>query len=194
MIRILTVAKFVSVVFGAPWIFLLIGALLFKTGLKGQNGLILQLLLATFQLIIPAAFLFHSYVKGRIHDIDISKREERVIPLTIIVFSYAIALILTSFLGTPILLHLQLILFIAFLVNYIVTLFWKISLHMAVTVVGTILLNALFGWTLPILFLAIPLVFWSRYVLKKHTLGQLMAGLIVNLIILFVGLWYFGYV
>lgn len=54
----------------------------------------------------------------------------------------------------------------------VVTSFWKISLHTSMNTVGSILLNLLFGWNLPVIYLVVPIVLWARITLKRHTFIQ----------------------
>jgi hypothetical protein len=54
-------------------------------------------------------------------------------------------------------------------------------------------INFLFDWNLPLLYLTIPVIFWARLRLKKHTVSQLIMGIIVTTIVLLGGLGFFGY-
>lgn len=77
-----------------------------------------------------------------------------------------------------------------------ITYFWKISLHSGMTTIFVLMLIYLYGiekiW--PSFFL-IPLVFWSRIVLFRHTLAQLLGGIITACLVvlltylMFVGLF-----
>ena len=72
-----------------------------------------------------------------------------------------------------ILLAFAVILFVAF----IVTFFWKISFH-AIMITSLFISSIILGniYLEVFLFLMIFTVSYSRYVLKKHTIGQLIAG------------------
>ena len=79
-----------------------------------------------------------------------------------------------------------------FLTVFVITFFWKISLHMTVNTSGAILLNTLFhGAYLPVL-VVIPLIFWSRLYLKKHTPLQLLAGCGISAGVMLAALYMFS--
>lgn len=61
-------------------------------------------------------------------------------------------------------------------------LFYRISFHASINTSLFILLNHFTSWNYWFLFILIPVIGWSRYYLKKHTLFQLMAGAIVPII------------
>lgn len=75
----------------------------------------------------------------------------------------------------------------------LITYIWKISLHTMLNVTATILVNFLFGWTLPILYIFIPIIGWARYYHKHHTFLQVVIGAIVSGLITLGMLNYFGY-
>jgi hypothetical protein len=64
-----------------------------------------------------------------------------------------------------------------------VTLYWKMSIHVGGTS-GTIMIMVLLygqGW-IPV-FLFVPAVGWSRYVLEHHTVAQAAAGAIIGALV-----------
>ena len=65
----------------------------------------------------------------------------------------------------------------------VITLYWKISIH-AVGVIGPTMALSYAFWPWGLLFiLVLPPIVWSRYVLKKHTPAQLVAGALVGFVI-----------
>lgn len=90
--------------------------------------------------------------------------------------------------------NLFLTFFMLALISTAITHFWKISLHAAINTAGTILINFLFDWNLPFLYLLIPVVFWSRYVLKHHTATQLFFGSVVSGAFVLLAFYCFGYI
>lgn len=185
-------AKLVSLLFGAPWITFLIIMMLVKVHLPIKNAQTIRVILLTLQLGFPFAYIVYAYKKGIISSLDMTNRRERIRPLVVGIVSFALSLSITYTIGAVELLNLQIILFVALFINFLVTIFWKISLHMALAVNVAILLNYLFSWQLPYIYLVIPLIFWSRYVLQRHTSAQLIAGFVLNTIIVTGGLYYFG--
>jgi membrane-associated phospholipid phosphatase len=84
--------------------------------------------------------------------------------------------------------------FIAVVIFMIINHFWKISLHTAFITASAVVLILIYGagaaWTLFVL----PLVGWSRVVLKQHTLMQVIAGGLASAAIVLVVFWGFGLV
>ena len=187
-------AKLVSLFFGIPWLFTLIIVLLYKADLTQSQVVLLSGIFLIFNVIIPFLSLFYLYRSGRISDYDVTERDERFAPLTITMFSFLISLILTGLVGNDLIFEFSAIIFVILLVNLLITFSWKISLHMGINVASSILINALFDWKLPFLYLSIPLIYWSRYTLHRHSPRQLIGGLVISGGITVVGLRYFGYI
>lgn len=61
-----------------------------------------------------------------------------------------------------------------------VTLFWKMSMHVSGTSGTVMLITLLYGKQWIPLFLFIPVVGWSRYVLDHHTVAQAAAGAVIG--------------
>ncbi len=142
---------------------------------------ILVPVLLFFNIGIPFSAYNFLYKKKLISDVDITKREERYLLFGLTTAAFLISLILVYFLGNFEFFVLSLIMFIAALTLFIVTLKWKISGHMILNAAAITIMVYLFGpkmlWLLPI----IPLVGFARVYLKKHTLKQVIAGTIVGL-------------
>ena len=65
----------------------------------------------------------------------------------------------------------------------VITFYWKISIH-SVGVVGPSMALGIAFWPWGLLyFLLLPPIAWSRYVLRRHTPAQLIAGATVGFII-----------
>ncbi|MDO8610023.1 MAG: hypothetical protein Q7R95_05715 [bacterium] len=174
------IAQIISLLFGPIIIPLLLIIILFNSGLKNQQ--IFYLLPITLILLIgiPYGYIVYAIKNKSISDIDITKREQRFGVMLITIISAFISLISVYFLGNQLSFYLYLLIFIILVVNSLITLFWKISLHMTANIIMAIIINFLLHWQYPILFITIPLIFWSRLYLKKHTFMQLLVALILN--------------
>lgn len=95
--------------------------------------------------------------------------------------------------GNRLLLNIMLILIASLAILFIVTKYWKISLHTSLNTTGAILINFLFSWKLTFLYLSIPLIYWARLKLKRHSNKQLLAGIAITTAVSFLGLTIFGY-
>ncbi len=184
-------AKFISLALGPVvlWPATVI-IFLWKTNLPADKRLVLLPVLLLLQAVIPLAYVLLAFKHKKISDLDLTKRNERYTPLLITFICLLISLPFIYFLGNKTLVYLFALLSLLLLVNGFITLFWKISFHMALDTVFVLLVNYLFHWTLPILYLTIPLVFWSRLTLKKHTIAQLIGGLVLNGVIIMLFLKY----
>lgn len=190
------VAKAISIIFSPQvWLPVLLVTILLKSGLTAEQLRTLFPVLFIFQIAVPVAAVFIGVRLKIITAWDIPNKEERYFFFLIIFASYAISGILIYFLGNQLLLHLILILLalILLLATYTYC-FGKISLHTAINTVAVLLVNFLFEWSLPLLYLLVPIVYWARFVLKKHSLGQLGAGVLVGGLGLLGGLAHYNYI
>ena len=133
-----------------------------------------------FLAVIPYMAILLLYKSGKVSDIQIPKRKERLFPL-LIVNTCVIAgfFVLIYVQPEKLLLSVYMIYLLVLPVISIITLFWKISFHASYITLFSIVYLIVFGkWailTIPL----IPLVGWSRIKLKRHTLAQVLGGIAV---------------
>ncbi|MCO8269194.1 phosphoesterase PA-phosphatase [Actinoplanes sp. TRM 88003] len=139
---------------------------------------------AVFTAGIPMAYVVRGVRRGRLTSHHIPEREHRRGPL---LFGLACAIVGTTalvLLGAPRELLALLAAGITGLVVFAaVTAYWKMSIHAGVAAGTVAVLVAVFG---PVALLAVPLVpliGWSRVVLKAHTPAQVVAGTLVGALI-----------
>lgn len=73
----------------------------------------------------------------------------------------------------------------------IITYYWKISWHTSAMTFFLAMFFLLYGWKIwPMIFLLI-LLFWARMWLRRHTFWQLMSGVIVSLLVMYLVFTYF---
>lgn len=166
--------------------------LLLRTGLNAQQLSMLLPSLAILLLVIPFTYLHTALKMGWISKWDIPKKEERRPMIIIFIVCSMLSLFLVKQFGTKMLLDLFIILFTTGFVASLITVFWKISIHMVLDTIGILLTNFLLGWYLWPLFILIPIVAWARLKLKRHTLLQLIAGVFLSVIIFSAGLKFFN--
>jgi len=147
-----------------------------------------------FTGILPAIPIWLMMKRGEVHDLFISRREERTLPY---LFSFMAYIFWTLFLWRT----LQFPMFIvsmgigsvlSILIIVVVNLKWKISAH-AAGIGG--LCGSVFGmcyrtginpvWFFTVVFIISALVAFSRLELKAHTPGQVLAGYVVGFIAVF---------
>lgn len=185
-------AQIVSIIFGFPWLTVILWLLIYKTGLIQQQIAFFSIVLPILNIIIPFLYFYWALRNGTISDMDITKRQQRYGVMTVMLVLQLISLKLIYSQGNAHLLELSLIIDAVFIFTYLITLVWKISLHMTINVIGILLFNVLFDWQYVYLLALIPLVMWSRFYLKKHTLSQLIAGTCVSGLIMLAGFQYFN--
>ncbi|MDE2572247.1 MAG: hypothetical protein KGM44_06960 [bacterium] len=129
----------------------------------------------------PMAYVFWLYQLGRIDDLDMSDREQRAAVFGIFVIFYLVGAILLALLRGPQLL-------VAMMFGYGVssalvlgiTRTWKISTHALGISAPVVALLLLYGREPLPLLLLIPLVGWSRWYLRSHTVMQVVAGALLG--------------
>ncbi len=187
-------AQLISNLFNiATWLPVLSLILLIKTKLTLNQLTLIIPAVVVFQFLIPLGYVLLLFFKGEISDFDMTKREERIKPLILTTISVLISVALIFLSGNRFIINFYLLIFALVFINTFITLFWKISFHMAANTTAAILMNFLFNWKLSFLYVLIPLIFWSRLKLKKHTVAQLIAGFVVNAGLIFYLLKIFGY-
>jgi membrane-associated phospholipid phosphatase len=147
----------------------------------GLRGLGWAAFAALFAAVIPTWFIKRGMRQGRWEDRHIGQRRRRLVVLPFIMAS-----VLTS-LGAMLLLHapadmtaIVLAMFASLVPIMVITVWWKVSVHTAVTSGAIVCLAIALGpWWL----LAYPLVAavgWSRVVLRDHTRAQTLVGALVG--------------
>ena len=149
---------------------------------------------APFLIFLPLLFFAITYKLGWVDDLDLTNREDRPIYLVVFIFSLIAALIVLLFLKVPLKFIVYTVSGLAMtLVTTIITFFWKISFHTAVTTSVVTAITILGGLRFAPLFILVPLIGWARVTLKKHTLLQVVGGFLVALIITEAIFYLFGF-
>lgn len=171
-------ATFISTVTEPMALILVIGLVGgWQAGLRGYLYMWYVLYLMGFSLVIWVARL--RFIHTMHTNWDVSNRPKRVrLLLLLLGFSVFIALSLFVF-QTPALTRFVFGLFLWFFGFFLITLKTKISGHMAVATLTV-------GWFWPMVF-ALPLIGWSRVVLKRHTVREVIGGFLYSLLWLSLG-------
>jgi membrane-associated phospholipid phosphatase len=152
-----------------------------QPSLKGWVCAVAYMLIA---ILGPLLCLFGLLHRGRISDLDVTQRGERPVPFIVALGGGMTAWLCLYAVGAPTLLirfaaaHLSVM-----ALMFVITLFWKISVHSA-GMAGVATLAASWLGGLQVLALTfVILVGWSRIRLGRHTVGQVVAGGILGSII-----------
>ncbi len=148
------------------------------------SGLGWGLLAATFFSIAPFAGIVWAVVAGRVTDHHVSQRAQRPVIICLSLASFAAGYTTLRLGGAPsTLLDVMIALLAAAVVCLLVTLSWKMSMHMAVAACAAVLLQTVAGaaaWVgLPVLLL----IAWSRIRLQDHTPAQTIAGAVTGALV-----------
>jgi hypothetical protein len=130
-----------------------------------------------FAAVVPMAYILIGVRRRRLSDRHVGVRHERPLPLLIGVVSVVVGVGLLIQVGAPReLIALEAAMAVGLGSSLLVTLAWKISIHVAVVTGAIVILLLVFGPGALMLAPAVALVAWARIVLRDHTLGQTVAG------------------
>ena len=148
-----------------------------------------------FSSTIVPIFLISGLKKiGKISDFNISFREQRFLPLLVLVAVNALGYEFMKTLHPPKLLT-GILLFNAVNMVFIllITLQWKISIHLFTFSSSIALLFMQFGTVALFCLLLVPLLMWSRIYLKAHNFMQTLVGGTVGFAVMYAELkWWTG--
>ncbi len=147
-----------------------------------------------FITIFPLTYVFLFVKKRRKFqdiDYDLSDRSLRIKPFIIIIISYAIGTITLFYINAPVLIKSLMFCYLSNgLIMFLITLFWKISIHTSgITGPLTIFIYKFGIIYAPLLLIAIP-VGLIRIKLKKHLPSQVIAGAVLTIILTWLQLKY----
>ncbi len=176
-------ARVARLVSGATRLPLMAMPLFFLVGAAsaGWTGLLWALICVLLTSGLSLAYLAHLTQAGRVRDPRKIPQEERVKPLRVVAGLHAGAFLLVALLGAPVPLR-------AILLSYTLATaafaalapFVNLSLHTA-GVAGTLVcLLLVFGLPGALFTLVLPLVWWARVKLGRHTHPELALGALVG--------------
>ncbi|TCD47303.1 hypothetical protein [Chlorobium sp. N1] len=181
----------ISPVVVAPLAYLCVIMLGFRADPEHLSYLTVLFSASTFA---PMALIYGLKKTGRVSDYNISFREQRFLPLLVLVVVNAIGYEFLQQMQAPRLLS-GILLFNAVntVLILLVTLQWKISIHLFTYTSSAALVFLQFGsdalWVLPF----VPLLMWSRIVLKAHNFMQTLVGGLLGFGVMYLELrWWTG--
>lgn len=187
-------ANFLSLLFGPFLLLILFFVFMFKTGLNVDQLKILLPSTFVFGVIVPASYLYLAPKLGWAESWELIQRKERYAFIGVTSISLLILLAVVIMFGNSLLQNIFMIFLVVIGILFVITFFWKVSMHVALNTFTAIMINFLYGWSMPWLYLIIPAIVWARFKLKRHTPAQLLVGFLVAAIPTFLGLHFFGYI
>ena len=157
--------------------------IIFQSKSVQYNQYIIFLISIIFIAILPIVNVLYLKHKKLISDIDASKKDERLLPLAFGALFFLIGFIILKKLNSPLIIQgMMFSSIINTIIIWLITRKWKISIHL-ITLSWSFAIFLFAGFVeLIVMILATSLVSYARYILKAHTLGQLIIGLLLGLI------------
>lgn len=157
----------------------------FRDAQTQQQAMIWALIYCGLVCILPLFYVAMMVRMGRITDLHMQVRQQRLMPFVVSIICTSIAWWVLRFMGAPAVLPLFALFSLAQIaVIAVITLVWQISMH-AMSITGAVVAAFTFFGVIPALLLLplIVLVGAARLKLEKHTLAQIIAGAAVGLIV-----------
>jgi len=132
---------------------------------------------ALFATLVALLYLLRGVRRRQFTDHHVRLREQRPLAFLVGIASLLIGLALMVVLGAPReLVALVAAMGVGLIVSLLVTLLWKISVHVAVVAGAVVILVLVFGPLLLVLAPLVALVGWARVEVADHTPAQVTAG------------------
>ncbi|MBD2328842.1 hypothetical protein [Alkalinema sp. FACHB-956] len=145
-----------------------------------------------FSSLIVFGYVFYLKYLGVVKSTELVQREERIIPLTVALLSYALGYVLLTMLKMPLMLRGLMLCYAAnTLMILIITRRWKISLHTTGIAGPIVALTYQFGLVMIPFYSLIPLVGLSRIVSQRQQVPQVVAGGLLGLVMTALQLHFF---
>jgi len=152
-------------------------AVSYKAAPSWPNRIRWWILSCSLITLVPLIHIRWGVRTGRISDHDISVREERFWPYMLQIITVVATYGLLRGFGAPrLVIALVVSVSTAMVAITGVTLYWKMSMHVAGTAGTVTVLSLVYGKRAIPLIALVPAVPWSRHVLDHHTPTQALAG------------------
>ncbi len=139
---------------------------------------------ALFFSIAPFIGIVAAVLRGRLTDHHVTVRQQRPLVIVLSLASFVAGLVLLDRLGAPEqLVAVMGALLAAAVVGLLITLVWKISMHMAVAGCAAAVLPMVVGPIAAVVWPALVGIAWSRIRLRDHTPAQTVAGAIIGALV-----------
>jgi membrane-associated phospholipid phosphatase len=139
---------------------------------------------AVFASVLPYALILRGVRRGRLSDKNISLRAQRirfgVVAITSILTGLAV---LAAFDAPAELVALLASIAVGVACGWVVTLWWKISVHAAIAAGAATVLLLVFGPALLVVWPLVAVVAWSRVQVGDHTPAQVLAGVALGVVV-----------
>lgn len=129
---------------------------------------------------VPLGYIAWSVKTGRITDIHVMVRSQRLVPMMLATVGAAVLSVLHAVLDAPHgLLTMSIILAANGVIFMLVTHFWKASIHAAAYSGSVLLLAGLVNWVWLSLAILLPVIVWARLKRRRHSIWQGLAAIAI---------------
>ncbi|MAU13811.1 MAG: hypothetical protein CL607_28600 [Anaerolineaceae bacterium] len=176
-------ARIVSDIVSPPVVWAVVGLMVgMAYGATVTEGTLWGVVFGVFICWIPLIFVALMVWRGRISDIHMQHRRERILPMVVTIISSLAALWLVATRDAPPVFYLLiLIALVQITLMLAITLFWQISMHTMSITAAIIAMGTMFSMTAGLVLVPlIVLVAAARLNLKRHTPGQVLGGTVVG--------------
>jgi membrane-associated phospholipid phosphatase len=139
---------------------------------------------AMFASVLPYAIILWGVRRGRLSDKNISLREERirfgVVAITSILTGLAV---LAAFDAPAEMVALLVSIAVGVTCGWVITLWWKISVHAAIAAGAATVLVLVVGTALLAAWPLVAVIAWSRVQVGDHTPAQVLAGVALGVVV-----------
>ena len=139
---------------------------------------------ALFASVLPYALILRGVRRGRLSDRNISLRKQRIRLGGVAIASILFGLAVLAALDAP----AEMVALLASIAvgvagGWVVTLWWKISVHAAIAAGAATVLTLVFGPALLAVWPLVALIAWSRVQVGDHTPAQVLAGVALGIVV-----------
>jgi membrane-associated phospholipid phosphatase len=139
---------------------------------------------ALFASVLPYAIILRGVRQGRLSDKNISLREQRIRFGVVAISSILAGMALLAAFGAPAeLVALLASIAVGVACGWVITLWWKISVHAAIAAGAATVLLLVFGVALLVVWPLVAVIAWSRVQVGDHTPTQVLAGVALGVVV-----------
>jgi membrane-associated phospholipid phosphatase len=139
---------------------------------------------AVFASVLPYAIILRGVRRGRLSDENLSLREERIRFGVVAITSILVGLaVLVAFDAPAEMVALLASIAVGVACGWVVTLWWKISVHAAIAAGAATVLLLVLGTALLAAWPFVALIAWARVQVGDHTPAQVLAGVALGVVV-----------
>jgi membrane-associated phospholipid phosphatase len=139
---------------------------------------------AVFASVLPYALILGGVRRGRLTDKNISLREQRIRFGVVAITSILLGLVLLAAFDAPAeMVALVAAIAVGVACGWVITRWWKISVHAAIAAGAATVLLLVFGLALLVVWPLVAVIAWSRVQVGDHTTAQVLAGVALGVVV-----------